>query len=261
VNDTEQIEVKNTKNGYLTIRDQQLPYEVSEELKVLRTNIQFCSEETKVFLLTSCISGEGKSTTALDLAISLTELNKRVALIDADLRKSVMEAKVENGFQHVGLAHYLSGQVSLPDAINRTNYPNLYVVMAGSVVPPNPSELLSSKNMKALVDFLRGTCDYIIIDAPPIGMVVDAAILAKQADAAIIIVESGEIKYKFAQSAKEKIEATGCPILGVVLNKVDYKKGKYYGKYYDKYYGNYYKHEDSTKTKRSAAASQRKKKR
>ena len=106
-------------------------------------------------------------------------------------------------------------------------------------VPPNPAELLGSRRFEAFLDGARQAYDYVIIDAPPLGSVIDAAIIAKNADASVMVISAKTISYKFARVVKEQLEKADCPILGVVLNKVDMKQNKYYGKYYGNYYGNY----------------------
>ena len=142
-----------------------------------------------------------------------------------------------------GLSHYLSGQCELEELIYKTSEPNLSVVFAGAV-PPNPTELLSSARFHNLVELGREYFDYVIVDCPPIGMVVDAAVAAPQCDGCAILIEAGSVKYRAAQDIVNKMRSTGCPILGVILNKVDRKKqGKYYGKYYGKY-SEYYQQEE-----------------
>lgn len=122
--------------------------------------------------------------------------------------------------------------------ILRTQEPNLFVIFAGPV-PPNPAELLGSRRFEAFLDGARQAYDYVIIDAPPLGSVIDAAIIAKNSDASVMVISAKTISYKFARVVKEQLEKADCPILGVVLNKVDMKQNKYYGKYYGNYYGNY----------------------
>lgn len=224
----------------ITLKRIEASYGMKEELNTLRTNIQFAGVDKKVLLGTSCLSGEGKSNTLYRLALSLTELGKKVLVIDADMRKSVMVNIVEEGVVEQGLSHYLSGQCNLADAVYGTNVRGLHILFAGPV-PPNPTELLSSALFEETVKSFREIYDYVLIDAPPLGLVVDASIIAKVCDASVLVIEANSIKYRFAQEVKEKLEATGCPILGVVLNKVERKKsGKYYGKYYNKYYGEKY---------------------
>ena len=130
------------------------------------------------------------------------------------------------------------------DIINSTNYSNFYVVFAGPF-PPNPSELLSGKTFKAMIAKLRESFDYILIDTPPVGLVIDAAVISEVCDGTILVIASGEISYRFALEAKEQLQRSECPILGVILNKVETQHESYgkYGKYgrYGKYgkYGGY----------------------
>ena len=219
----------------------------------MRTNIQFCGNDKQVILATSCLPGEGKTSTTIDLACSIAEMGKSVILIDADMRKSVMASRLQVENSVKGLSHFLSGQCTLADAIVSTNVPKLHLLLAGPSAP-NPTELLETNRFKSMVESLRKVYDYILIDCPPMGMVIDAAIIAKQSDGAIIVVESAKTKYRLAQDVKNKLEYTGCPILGVVLNKVERKNNKgYYSKYYGKDYkkkgyGEYYGAEKESKT-------------
>lgn len=219
-------------------------HRVQEAMKSLRTNIQFCGSDKKVIMLTSCISGEGKSETSLRLAMSLAELNRRVILVDTDLRKSVLLSKISYSHDSatLGLTHFLTGQASLRDVVCTTNVPNFHMILAGPF-PPNPVELLSSHHFEAMITALRSAYDYIIIDTAPLGTVIDAAIVAKLCDGAILVIEAGKINRRFELDTKLQLDKTGCPVLGAVLNKVDTKKtgyGNYYGSYYGKYYGKYY---------------------
>ncbi len=231
----------------VTIRKRELPYEISEEMKTLRTNLQFCGEDVRVVLFTSCIGGEGKSSTVLELARSFAELGKKVLLIDADFRKSVLRDKVENGHMPLGMTHYLVGQCKAEDIVYQTQDPGFFVCPAGPV-PPNPSELLSTHRFEQFVADARNTYDYVLIDCAPLGIVVDAAVVAPRCDGTILLIEAGTVSYRLAQEVKGKLAATHCPILGAVLNKVDRRADKYYsygygkyGKYYEKRYEEYYR--------------------
>ena len=224
---------------------EQLSYEITEEMNTLRTNLQFAGVDKKVIMVTSCMSGEGKSETLFRLAGSLAELGKKVVLVDTDMRKSILIRYCETGTVDKGLSHYLSGQCPLAEALYSTNIRGFHMMFAGPV-PPNPTELLSSDLFANTIKSFREIYDYILIDCPPLGMVVDAAIVAKYCDASMLLIEANRVKYRFAQQVKEQLEATGCPILGVVLNKVDRSRNsayyaKYYGKY-GKYYGEYQKY-------------------
>lgn len=224
----------------VNVRPDDMSYGLTEELNTLRTNIQFSGADKKVIMFTSCMAGEGKSSTVFYLANSLTELGKKVLIVDADMRKSVMVRNVKEGMVDKGLSHYLSGQCNLADAVYGTDVRGLHMVFAGPI-PPNPTELLSSDLFGNTLKSFREIYDYILVDTAPLGMVVDAAIIAKNCDASILLIEANSVKYRFAQSVKEKLAATECPVLGVVLNKVDRSKdGRYYSKYYDQKYGGYY---------------------
>lgn len=220
----------------VNIYRQELDYSANESYKSLRTNLLFCGEEKKVIAVTSCTPNEGKSTVSLNLALSLADSGKKVLLIDADLRKSVLLGRTEADGEIKGLSHLLSHQETVEDIIYATNYPSFHIIYAGTM-PPNPAELLGGKYFKRFLQAVRKVYDYVIIDTPPLGSVIDAAVIADECDGSIIVMESGVISYRFAQEVKEQLQKCNCPILGVILNKVDMSKQGYYGKYYGKYYG------------------------
>lgn len=216
-------------------------YRVEEAYKILRTNIEFSGYDNRVIVLTSCQPNEGKSTTALQLALSLSDAGEKVLFIDADLRKSVLTGQFKVNERIKGLSHFLSGKSEIPEILYKIKDRDISVIFAG-VMPPNPAEILGKKRFKSLISSARKVYDYIIIDAPPIGSVIDAAIIARVCDSAILVIQSGATSKKFATSVKKQMERSGCPILGVVLNKTDRKSNGYYGKYYGKQYGEYYGH-------------------
>lgn len=223
----------------LTLYKRDLPYEIAEELKTLRTNIQFCGDDKRIIMITSCVSGEGKSEVSLNLASSFAELGKRVLLIDADLRRSVIADKLKEGSIPVGLTHYLIGRSGAEEIVYATDRPGLYLIPAGAT-PPNPSELLSSRRMQELLSASRSSYDYVIVDCAPLGMVVDASVIAPFCDGSILLIEAASVARGFAAEVAAKLKNTGINILGVVLNKVDTKaRSRYghYGKYtrYDRY--------------------------
>lgn len=222
----------------VTIKQEKAGYQISEAYKSLRTNLQFCGEDKKVVAITSCTPNEGKSSVSMQLAISLAESGKRVLLVDADLRKSVLMGRTKVNQQGTkGLTHFLSGQCTIQDTICATNVKNFHLIYSGPF-PPNPAELLGGKSFQTTIAALRKVYDYIILDTPPLGSVIDGAIVAEICDGAIMVIESGVISYRFAQEVKEQLEKSNCPILGVVLNKIDVQKQSY-GKYHSKYYGEY----------------------
>lgn len=214
-------------------------FRLQEAYKSLRSNLQFCGPDFKVIAFTSCMPNEGKSSVSLQVAISLAELGKKVLLVDADLRKSVLMRKLKVTSKGVrGLSHYLSGQYPLDEVLNATNIENLSIIFAGPV-PPNPAELLGSSLFQNLVTAFRSVYDYVIIDTPPLGSVIDSAVVAQNCDGAVMVIGANTISYRFAQEIRDQLEKSNCKILGVVLNKVNVKSRRYYGKYYGKYYGGY----------------------
>lgn len=231
----------------VTLKNIEKDYRSNEAYKTLRTNVEFSGADKKVIVFSSCTPNEGKSTVSLSLAMSLAEGDKNVLFVDADLRKSVLVGRHQIKGQIKGLSHFLSGQADAKDVIAKTQVNGLFCVLAG-VVPPNPAELLGNRRFEAFVEGAKKAYDYVIIDAPPIGSVIDSAIIAKFCDASILVIAANTISYKFARGVKDQLEKSGCPILGVVLNKVNMKQnkycGKYYGKYYGAYYGDYYKKDD-----------------
>lgn len=221
-----------------------LDYHESEAYKSLRTNVQFAGEEIKVIALTSCTPNEGKTSVSFNLARSLAEIDKRVLYIDADMRKSVVVGRYRMTHANYGLSHYLSGQKKFDEVLAETNIPKLHLIIAGPV-PPNPAELLEGKRFAELIRVASEIYDYIIVDTPPLGSVIDSVIVAKQCDGIAMVIAADEISYKFAQRVKSQLEVADCKIIGVILNKVDMRQktgygNKYYGKYYSKYYGKYY---------------------
>ena len=219
----------------ITLTESKLDYQRDEAFKSLRTNLQFCGADKKVIALTSCTPNEGKSNVSFHLAMSLAESGKSVLLLDADLRKSVLLGRVAVSDEIKGLTHFLSRQAKMEEVICVTDIPKFHILFAGPV-PPNPAELLGSQYFKDMITALRKVYDYIIIDTPPLGSVIDCAVLAENCDGSIMVIESEAISYRFAQEVKDQLAKSGCPILGVVLNKVDYGKKRYgYGRYYGKY--------------------------
>ncbi|MBR6769641.1 MAG: polysaccharide biosynthesis tyrosine autokinase [Lachnospiraceae bacterium] len=219
--------------------DKVLDFRFKEAYKTLRANLEFAGDDVKVIAVTSCTPNEGKSSVSMNLAKSIAESGKRVILVDADLRKSVRMGRIKTGNTRYGLSHFLSGQKSFQDVYCYTNIPNLFMVFAGPV-PPNPSELLGGKYFRVMIDMLRDFFDYVIIDTPPLGSVIDSAIVAKQCDGSLIVIASNEISYKFAQKIKDQLEKAECRVIGCVLNKVNINRKSYYGMYYGKYYGKDY---------------------
>lgn len=206
-------------------------YIEEEAFKSLRTNIEFCGQDKKVIALTSSIPGEGKSSVTFNLAKSLAEDNKKVIIIDADLRKSVLVGRYKVSGVKKGLTHYLSGQSEIEEVLCTTNVKNLDMIFSGHSTP-RPSELLGGDLFKELIQKFRKTYDYVIIDTPPLGSVIDAAVVSKVVDGAVIVIEASKISYKMTQKVKAQLDKAGCEVLGAILNKMDFSQDKYYGNYY-----------------------------
>ena len=213
-------------------------YYYGEAIKTLMTNVKFAGQDIKTILLTSCYPNEGKSDITFSLAKEMAASGKRVLLLDTDMRKSTYALRFRVTECISGLSQFLSGQAGLGDLLYSTNYENLDIIFAGPSVP-NPSALLSERLFSTLLKKLREHYDYIFIDTPPVGTIIEAAIVAQNCDGAIFIVESEAVSYKMAKKALAQIEKSGCRILGGVLNKVDMKKDKYYS-HYNRKYASYY---------------------
>lgn len=217
---------------FITHHDSLSP--IAEAYRAIRTNLQFTGADKviKTISFTSALPGEGKSTTIANLAIALGQDEKRVLLIDADLRRPVMHRRF--GVANRGLSNCFADDLALADIIQHDVYPNLDLVTSGPV-PPNPSELLSSTKMEKLLAGVQASYDYILIDTPPVLVVTDAAVIGSKADGTVLVVGSGDVSPDDAQAAKSLLEKAHTNILGVVLNKVPQKSRKhYYYYYYDK---------------------------
>lgn len=215
-----------------------LDFRSNEAYKLLRTNIQFCGNDVREICFTSSMPNEGKSSVSFQLAASFAENGKKVIFVDADLRKSVIVGRYKPDHMVLGLTHYLSGQNDLEEVVYHSNIENLDIIFTGPV-PPNPAELLGSECFSLLMQQLRKDYDYVMIDTPPLGSVIDSAIVAEHCDGIILVIEAKAISYKITQRVKKQLEKGNCRILGAVLNKVELNSKGYYGKYYGKYYGNY----------------------
>lgn len=246
--------------------DIKLDYNASEAFKALRANVEFCGKEISVIAATSCVPNEGKSVTTYQLAKTFAASGKKVLYVDADMRKSVFKSRFGVNGKNCGLSHYLSGLVELEEAIGVTSFQGeqsdyaqmddlntyeIHMIQAGAV-PPNPSELLGNERFSKLLAYGKEKYDYVIIDTPPIGAVIDAAVIAQQCDGVIIICKNSSISYRLAQRVTEQLRMARCRILGVVYTMValsgkgsgKYGKG-YYGSYYGGYYGGYYGKKES----------------
>lgn len=214
---------------------------INESLKTLRTNLMFSGPSVRVFGFTSFGPGEGKTTLSLQTAIAFAQTGKRVLLVDADLRKSVLAGQLRVRAKIEGLSHYLSGLSNVSELLRETDVPGLYIMFAGARVP-NSTELLGSENFARLIPALKEVFDYVVVDTAPVGQVIDCALMAPHMDGVVMVIDATRNSYKLERRVKNQLEKSGGKILGVVLNQVDlsHERG-YYGRYYGDY--NYYTEE------------------
>ncbi len=205
----------------------------AETYRTLRTNIQYSSfdKEYRVIMVTSSEPGEGKSTTSGNLALCLAQGDKKVILVDCDLRKPSIHKKFRIS-NIVGLSDVIIGKEDLVTAMHRYNK-NLVILTSGKI-PPNPSEMLSSKAMTNLIENLKENFDYIILDTPPVQAVTDSQILSTKADGTILVVRAERTKKDSVQNAVGLLKKVNANIIGTVLNGVDNSRNKYYYYYGEK---------------------------
>lgn len=217
-------------------------YRLTEGLNQLKTNLAFCGKDIKVITITSNVQNEGKSLVAFDLSKTMAESGKKILMVDADLRKSVLAAKYHIQGIDKGLSHYLTRQAEIEDIIYETETEGFYLSVAGPL-SPDPTSLLDSDQFQKFIDKVREDYDYVIIDAPPLGVVIDAVIIGKYCDGAVLVIEQGVIKRKVVQDVIKQLKRGKVRILGAVLNKVDERIGAY-GAYDYKYSYSYYDDSD-----------------
>lgn len=228
--------MKNSRNKLL---NKNTPFAVQEAYSAIRTRLSFTSkgEKCPVYVITSSKPGEGKTLNAINLAISLSEMGKKVLVVDGDMRNPTchkfLDTRRENGLSEVlaGLAETVN--------IRKTKYNNLFFMPAGSI-PPNPAELLASQKMDDLMQFLKDHFDYVLMDTPPIGLVSDAALMSEVSTGYIIIVKCNLSRTTEIQESINAIESVGGNVSGFILNGVSGKGSEYYkskGGSYGYHYG------------------------
>ena len=229
-----------------------LDYAGNEALNTICSNLTFSGKNIRKIVITSCEPNDGKSFVAIQIVANMGRRGKKVLLMDADLRLSVMNAHydIQLAGQGYGLAHYLSGQCGLDDVMYETNLQNVYFIPIGTDVQA-PLSLIATPDFDQLVKALGESFDLVVIDAPPVGLVIDAAEIAKSCDGSVLVLEYSKTHRRALAETKQQMERTGTPILGCILNKVTMDRlstKKYYsygGKYgYSKYgrYGKYGKY-------------------
>lgn len=218
----------------------------AESYRSVRTALQFSTPTgaPRRLVVTSSGKGEGKSTTALSLAINFAQMGKPVLIIDADLRNPVLHKML--GIENVrGLSNYLSSTMGPLEAIHRTEIPNLFVMTTGPL-PPNPVELLSSMKLLSLLSQCEEHFAHVIVDGPPVLGIADAIVLCNQVDNSVFVIESGRTRKGHAKAALKRLQQSGVHPLGVILTKID--------AYHDVYGANsyYYQYSKPALTKQAA---------
>lgn len=203
----------------------------AEQFRTLRTNIQFSSlgNEIKSIVITSSMPGEGKSIVTSNLAVTIANTGKKVIIVDCDLRKPTIHKKFSLP-NLIGLTNILVQDRNKLETITAANYPNLFILTSGPI-PPNPSELLGSNNMRELLNELINTYDIVLLDSPPVLYITDTQILSAIAQGTILVTAYGKSEKAAVLSAKENIQKVGGKILGVVINKMPIKKNDTYYEY------------------------------
>lgn len=209
-----------------------------ETFNLLRTNICYAAadKQYRKIVITSSISGEGKSTVAINLAIAFANTNCRVLLIDCDLRRPALHRYLQIDGNAPGLSTALVGRAEIEQCICPMQELGIDVVPAGPI-PPNPAELVGSAKMAKLIERLSKQYEYILFDTPPASVVTDAAVLSKIADGVLFVIRHHYTKIQMAQHAKSNLELVGATVIGTVLNKFSAKKsGMSYAAYDSKQY-------------------------
>ncbi len=231
--------------------DDKTNFNVREAYKIGRTNIRFAlpDEESSTIIVTSSWPMEGKTTNCINLAIAFSQTGEKTLLIDCDLRKPRI-AKVFGITSKMGLSNALRSFCTVKEAIHQTQYDNLFVMPSGHI-PPNPAELLSSKEMQDMLAELKKEYRYILMDTPPVNLLADALLLASSASGTVMVARQGVTDHKSLQEALDKLKFSGSKVLGFLLNDATEEGGSYYryhmgygryGYYKRRYYGSSYEY-------------------
>jgi capsular exopolysaccharide synthesis family protein len=219
---------------------------ISEDYRTVRTSILLSHAESppKTIAFSSALPGEGKTATLANMAVAFSQLEEKVLLVDSDLRKPRLHRifKVKN---IGGLSGYLTGKVSIEDAVQKTNVENIWIIPSGPI-PPNPAELLNSDKMKGMMDEFKKRFDVILFDSPPLLVVVDAVIISSFVDSTVFIIEAGKTTRKPFLQAVEELKRAKAKVIGVLFNEVKAKGEGHYSPYYHyyRYRSHYYEEEE-----------------
>lgn len=240
----------------------ELNFAASESYKLLRTNLLFAlpDQQCRIIGVTSSVRGEGKSTTSVNLAYTLAQTGKRVLLIDGDMRLPTVAQKLEMTGTP-GLSNLLAGLSSERSCLRKSSYFDNWYILPSGDVPPNPSELLGSERMHALLERYKDVFDYILLDLPPVNIVVDALVVTKWTDGIMVVVRENYSDRRALDSCMYQIDKLGTKMLGFVMTDANVSSSSYkhYGKYGKRYgYGgsDYGYGSEKGSRKKGASASQ-----
>lgn len=231
-----------------SVLDKNAPQNYVSAYKMLCTNIEFITvaQKCKNIMITSTIANEGKTNCSVNLSISLSQLGKKVCLVECDLRRPSVHRFVDSKRNTIGLTHVLKGEVEISKAIRKVSNTNMSILLAG-MSPPNPTELLASERMQSVISELEKEYDYVIYDTPPAFMMSDAAVLGRHMDATFMVVKHNSTEKKLALKAKKNLENAGVKLFGVILTAYKDKSSGSYSDYYS-YNDYYYSTDDGVKS-------------
>ena len=221
----------------VTVLDDRAPFAFVEAYNTLRTNLEFISNtsQARCIVITSALPEESKSTVALNLAMTLGNGGRSVVVVECDLRKPTMRRNLKLDRGLTGLSALLSGTASLEQCVHEVEGRGIHVIPAGTI-PPNPAELLDQPRMRELIRVLKERFDYVILDAPPVSIVTDAAVVGRMADGALLVVRSRFAPTKLVRLALQRLRGVDIRVLGVVLTRFTPKKGGWHsGFFYENY--------------------------
>lgn len=226
----------NTGSGATT--QKRIPFAIAEAYKSIRTNLisLLDKENKKTFVISSPNASEGKSTTSINTAISLSQLNKKVLLVDADAHRPSIHHKLKLD-NSVGLMDLISGSIEPDEAIK--HYNSSFDIITTGVLPQNATEMFSTPEFDELLKTFREKYDYVILDAPPVNILSDALVIGQKADGMVFIIRAGITTHENLRRALSAAEVLDIDVLGVILNGSDYGTKHYYKKYYSSYNGKY----------------------
>ena len=222
-------------------RFETLDYACTEALNTLCTNLSFAGSRYVKIMVTSHQPGEGKSFITMNMMRTLADLGKKVVMVDADLRRSTLSTRYgirTQNAQSRGLTHYLAGMCEIDDVLHKTDIDGAYIVPMRHEVS-NSLSLLNTPRLAQLLNELAEDFDFVLVDAPPVGVLIDAAEIARFCDGTLLVVSYNTVRRKELNECKRQIELAGCKVLGAVLNKMTfdtYSSKKYYNKSYYSYY-------------------------